>query len=460
MGLAAAIALHRALPRSNVVIVPTPASPAALADRATTFLPSSNAFHDRYGIGEAGLAVQAGASHRLAVMLAEWTGAKSRTLVGYGAAPADGLDPIVVPTVTATLAAAERFSHPVDEPASPLADIDYALRISPQAYRRHLSALAARLGITRRDAELATAVPDSTGAIAQLKLADGEMIAADLYVDCSGPEALVASALSSDRAHDWAHTLPCDRLLLPEQPLQPQISAVDHLIATRFGWRSMVHGRDANHIAFAASSSVGSLDEQAMAAGFEPAAVIALSPGRRSQLWQGNVICFGDAAARFEPLHWLNLSLAHAQIMLFLELLPGRDAVASERREYNRRAGAMADRARDFIALHYHSSSPAHGPFWSLAAALERPDSLELTLSEYTRRGRLPYFEEELLSRDAWKLALATVGLSPGPAARLLAMPEASRAALADQQGLRNATARQLAHPYPQWLARYLEAAR
>lgn len=455
VGLAAAIAIRRALPRSEVILAPTPRDPAALADQAATTTPGSNAFHRRLGIEEEGLVVRAGASHRLATAFAGWTGGDGLAIHAYGAAAPDGVDGTAVP---AALAREERFAHPSDDPASPLSDIDYGLRFSTPAYRRHLAALAARVGVLVRDAELAAAVPDQAGGIAQVRLADGESIAADLFVDCSGPRAAIASALPCQQTESWAQILPGDRLLLPAQPLPPALTPLDQVTATAFGWRTAVHGRDGRHIGFVASSSAGSAEEQAIAAGFEPRAVVAVEQGRRAQIWQGNVVCFGDAAAQFEPLHWLNLGLAHAQIELFLELLPGREPEPLERAEFNRRAGGMIDRVRDFIALHYCAPRAPKGAFWSLAAGLDRPDSLQLTLAEFVRRGRLPFFEDDLLPRDAWKFAMATIGVAPGPAARLLAVPPATIEALAANQRARVASAVQQTPPYPQWLNSYLKA--
>lgn len=455
-GLATAIALRRALPRCEVIVIPVPADLAALADHAVTLAPQSNAFLRRYGIGEDGLVVRAGASHRIAVELAGWCGVQSRSIHSYGAAPPEG---VAAPAVSAVLAAEGRFAHPSDDPRSPLSEIDYALRINPPAYRRHLAALAAQIGIATRRASLSAAVPDAEGRIAHLKLADGETIAADLFVDCSGPAALVAGALpgAGDGEVDWSSVLPCDRLLLPAAPRAPCLSPLDRITATEFGWRAEVHGRDGTHAVFAAHSAVGSPDQWTQAAGFEAAAMVHLRQGRRTRIWQANVVCIGDAAVRLEPLHWLNPALAHAQIALLMELLPGCVPDPLEIAEFNRRAAAMADRARDFVALHYCAPQPASGPFWAHAASLARPDSLERTLGEFARRGRLPYFEEDILPREAWIFAMAVIGQQAAPTARSLTLSGDQRLGLVKAQHARAQAALRIAPPYAEWLASYLK---
>ena len=52
LGVLAAIALRRALPRAEVVVVAIPPDPAAFAERFGTALPFTNRLHDRLGITE------------------------------------------------------------------------------------------------------------------------------------------------------------------------------------------------------------------------------------------------------------------------------------------------------------------------------------------------------------------------------------------------------------------------
>jgi tryptophan halogenase len=457
VGLCAAIALRRALPRTAVVLVPAALDDAALADCAGTTLPSSAAFHHRHGIDEAGLVQRAGASHRLAVQFTGWCGPETDSLLAYGAATPDGLGSAAGPAVAGALALLGRFSHPADDQASPLSDLDYALRFSAAAYRRHLATLASHLGVNTCEAGLAAAVPGADGTIAHLKMADGDELTADLYVDCTGPRARLASALPGHRRESWAGQLPCDRLLIAAPPQSPRLTPLDRLAATPLGWRSAVHGRDGTAVSFACNAAIGSAEAIAAAAGFEPRTAIAINPGRLSRIWHGNVVSFGDAAAQFEPLQWTNLALAHAQILLFLELLPGRIINPLEQAEFNRRAGLMADRLRDFIALHYRAPHAATGPFWKSAARLNQSDELRLTVAEYTRRGRVPFIEEDPLPRDTWISALGAVGIEPGMPARWLATPAAERSRLAEAHRQRVAAAVSHAPAYPKWLSTYLE---
>ena len=86
LGVLAAIALRRALPHSEVLVVGGALDPAALADHAPTALPFTNRLHDRLGIEEERLVREAGASHRLVVRYRGWGGEGHEGAAPYGAA--------------------------------------------------------------------------------------------------------------------------------------------------------------------------------------------------------------------------------------------------------------------------------------------------------------------------------------------------------------------------------------
>ena len=86
LGVLAAIALKRAYPACEVVVIGAPPDPAAMADRMPTALPFTNKLHDRLGIDEERLVREAGASHRLIVRYRGWGGPEQEGTAPYGAA--------------------------------------------------------------------------------------------------------------------------------------------------------------------------------------------------------------------------------------------------------------------------------------------------------------------------------------------------------------------------------------
>lgn len=465
LGVLAALALRQALPASEVLVIGTPPDPAALADRATTALPFTNRLHDRLGLAEERLVRETGASHRLAVRYRGWGGEGQQGIVAYGAV----LDPSLrtrfaqewgggprnastgtPPGSLGELLAAEgRFCPPSGEPDSPLADLDYALRWNGPAYRDLVVGEAHRAGVRHLKGPITAIEPDGEGGIAALGVAGAAPIPADLYVDCTGPGATLLSQLPEAERQQWGRLLPI-RGLLVGRTGDPVVSLSDRIDLVGRGWRSEQGGRDGRQTLLALAEGVA--EEEARAAlGVEPAGLIRLDPGRAAQPWLGNVVALGDAAAHFEPLAWLNLDLAHRQLALLLELLPSRRPDARERAEYNRRASLMADRALELLAAHYAAPAAA-----ARFAGLGLPQELVVALDQYTRRGRLPFFEEAPLQVQEMSALLHALGHPAGEGAfNRVADPRETEAARATFAAKASA-ALHAAPPYTDWLARVL----
>jgi tryptophan 7-halogenase len=457
VGLAAAIALRRALPHTDVSVVTCNADPAALADRAMTTMPKSNAFHERIGLDEKGLITRAGASHRLAIRFVNWASVGQSYDHNYGPFVAACPEWPDTRSVNESLCTAGRFAYPSDDATSPLSDVDYALRYHLPSYHNRLQSLSRHLGVRHYDASFMRSNSDGNSGISYIILTSNEKISGNIFIDCTGPQALLINACRSSHFESWGNMLPCNRMVTAATPGPPALSLCDSVEARNMGWRSKISGRDATYHSFCYNADIADTIDLGEELGCEPGESIAFHPGRLTDSWVGNVVAFGDAAAVFEPLHWCNLTLAHEQILLFLEMVPGGEISPLERVEYNRRSGQMADRVRDYVALHYCGAHNKNEAFWRYTAYLDRSPGLNRTLYEYRKRERLPYFEEEILGRDAWLSAMMCCNITPGTSALAMANMRDNKSHHNKVQQQRSAHAIHLAKPYPDWLKSVLE---
>ena len=465
VGALAAIALRRALPQTEVVVVGTPPDPAAFADRAPTALPFSNRLHDRLGVSEERLVREAGATHRLVVRYRGWGDAGQEGVAPYGGAieprlktrfardwgggPRNASTVAPPGSLGEVLAAEGRFQPPAPESGSPLAELDYALRWNPAAYRDMLVGEAARLGVLYVEGAVTAIAPRLGGGIDGIMVGGaGDPLEADLYLDCTGPQAALLARLPEMRWHSWQPYLPI-RAVQYGRPGAPAIGLEDRVTLTPVGWFSQLAGRDGLHTVLAMVE--GTSEQAARAAlGTEFADLVALDPGRMERAWIGNVVALGDAAATFEPLSWLNLDLAHRQLALLLELLPGREPDLRESVEFNRRAAIMADRARDFLGAHYAAPGAAHlGP-------LERSPELALALDQFHRRGRLPFLEEMPLAVQEISALLEALGHPPGESVLARAADPREAEAARREFATRANAALNAVPPYGAWLRQVL----
>jgi tryptophan halogenase len=263
--------------------------------------------------------------------------------------------------------------------------------------------------VDRTEGEFGQVERRGDGGIAALLLKDGRRIEADLFLDCAGPSAPLLTAVG-DSFEDWSAWLPADRLLLGElKGRRP--SPVDGVEALDDGWRWTAPLAGKALVGFAYASAI--TDEQQARRVLEAGEMATIRTGRQRAPWVHNVLALGDAAVAVDPLEGVNLHLAQSAILRALELLPGRDCHPVELAEYNRRTDWATSRVRDFLALHYLRSGRREGCFWAELADRPPPETLALTLEQWERRGRLPFFEEESFDSDSWTAVLFGLGIMP-----------------------------------------------
>ncbi|WP_288935781.1 tryptophan 7-halogenase [uncultured Sphingomonas sp.] len=457
--LCAAIAFARALPDAAIALFATPPDPAALADRLPAVDPRAMALLARLGIGEAALVRAGAATHRVgqrftrdgaAFAIGEGDGI---TMLAGAALHqlwrAHGEGPFATLVPGAALAAAERFVHPADTDPL-LSRIDYALRLDAARAAVGLTAAASAAGVRIVPARTVAAVSPS------LIHVDGAPIEADLFIDASGPAALLAA---QDAAWiDWSATLPADRLLLGSAPAAP--SPTESYDSTGDGWtaRWPLAARTITGFAYAEAVTPHVRARRLFKGEAER---IVVAPRRQVAPFAGKVLALGDAAAALGPFGWLGLPLALAQLEIALELMPARGDGPQLAAEYNRRAGLAADHMHAYAAAWYLAGPGRAGPFWHPLRCRAGPPELDRALEQFARRGTLPPVEEAMIPRSAWQQMLIGLGIRPERVDPIAAsVPHAS--AVAALTHLRRAVEALPARlpPYPHYLDRMMQAAR
>jgi tryptophan halogenase len=411
VGLSAAIVFARALSGTSVTVIETRPDPAAVADLIPTTWPAVTRFHAALGLDEQELVAARIATHHLGTIFDDWSPNGQQWVHAFGnygkpvgVIPFDHVwwraheEGNALPydrySIGAALARAGKFVHPGSDPNSIGSRYQYGLRLDPAAYRDRLRVKAAACGVAFSRSNI-DGIDRSGHGIRALMLADGTRIEADLFVDCTGPSAGLIGAVD-DSFEDWSAWMPFDRLLLDirESPEIPPTG--DRVRATDDGWSVEWPLR-------------GQTVRAKLRIGGEG---IALLRGRRVRPWAGNVLALGDAATALDPVLGMSLELAQQAILLAVELMPGREFNPLETKEYNRRAEQLTSRVRDFVALHYLRSGRTTG-VWRDFISRDPPQSLVRTLDQFRYRGRLPFYEEERVTRDSWTSALIGMGLLP-----------------------------------------------
>lgn len=437
----AAAAIRRRLPSIDVVIVPTPVSPEALAERIISTTPSIRGFHHDIGLRDADTIAAAASGIRVATLYEGWAEGQPSYVHAYGTygAPVGGVafhQLWLRERVSGSLPPFDHFSPAAEIarsgvcPDSGSTPIQFGLQLTLERYSALIRDYALHLGVRQHRSSFANlTLRSSDGFIDTLVCEGGGDVSADLFVDCTGPEALLHSRLDSAFV-DWSNWLICDRVALRNGPPDSTFISMDHVTALPFGWGWTASSPQVSSHGLSYSSNHGRTEDIDTPLGESAPESIVLRQGRKPEFWVRNCVAIGDAAVCVEPLEWTNLHLAHSQIDRMIDMMPGRDCASVELAEFNRQCAAEADRVRDFICMHYICSRRAE-PFWKDAAGVTPPDSLAHTLALFVERGRLPFYEEETFSKDSWLAVLLGQGFEPdhvNPLTDIVSSTEAMRA--------------------------------
>ncbi len=388
---------------------------------AETSLPTLRRFHQLIGLDEAALVCGGGASFGLGVVLTGWHQPGQSYIQPFGEVGA-GLGPVAFHqlagrlraagrqvrladySLAALLAQTGRFVPPSNDGRSVLSSYDYALHLDLPAYVTALRTRAERLGARRVRGTL-TDVESREGRIAALRLAGGDRIEGDLFLDCAGASGRLIERVASAEPVDWSEWLPCDRVIVAERGDRPDPHLYAQSEARSAGWRRIVPlpGRVLDSEVFCS----------AFAGDDASGAAVAFASGRRREVWVRNCVALGGAAGLLEPVEPSALHLVGQAVAHLVALFPEGPDAPAEAAEYNRLACTEWDRARDFVILHHHANARTGEPFWDRARAMSLPDSLAYKIELYRSRGRLALYDEEVFEEAHWIMAFDEQGMRP-----------------------------------------------
>jgi tryptophan 7-halogenase len=317
--------------------------------------------------------------------------------------------PLSAYSMSATAAYEHRFAHPAQDPVSPLSQIAYAYHFDATAYGRFLRRYAERLGVERIEGKIVGADQDAaTGFVTAVNLDDDRRVRGDLFIDCSGFRSLLLGQKLGVEFEDWSHWLPCDRAIAvptePDETLFPYTRA----IAQDCGWQWRIplqHRTGNGHVYSSAHISTEDAEKVLIdSVGSKTIASpnrLSFKAGRRSKMWEANVIAIGLSGGFLEPLESTSIHLIQHGIQKLLSLFPGRGISPVERDEYNRHMVALYEPIRDFIILHFKATRRT-GPFWDDVREMAVPDSLAYKIELFREHGRVFRYNEELFDVPSW----------------------------------------------------------
>lgn len=308
----------------------------------------------------------------------------------------------------------------LDGEAGTRAGVRHALHFDAALVARYLRAYAMALGVRRVERTVLGVVRRDDGALDSVRLEGDEHLHGDLFLDCSGFQALLAEQTLATGWVDWSHLLPCDSAIVAPSAAAPNPAPFTRAIAQSAGWRWRIplqHRTGEGYVY--CSGAISHDDARAEFLGspsIEPSSeprLLRFSTGRRRKLWNRNCVAIGLSSGFLEPLESTSIHLATSGAFALLEHFPDLDFDPRNIESYNERLIDELERARDFILLHYCLNRRIGFDFWRQMQEVPLPATLEDRIETYRATGRVRSRPGELFSDLSWFYVLDGMGVRP-----------------------------------------------
>lgn len=299
--------------------------------------------------------------------------------------------------------------------------LNYAYHLDATAYGQYLRRLAETHGTRRIEGQIAhVSLSESTGFIDYLQLKDGQQIAGDLFIDCTGFRALLIEDALQTGFEDWSHWLPCNRAWAVQTELTGEPVPYTRAIAHDSGWRWRIplQHRVGNGLVYCNDYLDDDAARERLLRLIDGPPIIEPRPirfttGQRKQYWNKNCIALGLSSGFIEPLESTSIHFIQNGIMWLLLMFPDRVMSPASVNEYNSKLHAEAERIRDFILLHYHANQRIGEPFWDRCRDMPIPDSLSQRLALFKDAGRVFKPQDDVFSENSWVQVMMGQGIVP-----------------------------------------------
>jgi tryptophan halogenase len=308
-----------------------------------------------------------------------------------------------------------------DRSDSPLADIAYAFHFDAGLYAKYLRGRAEARGVVRTEGKIVDTVQRAdNGHIEAVVMENGQRIAGDLFIDCSGMVGLLIEKTLKTGYEDWSHWLPCDRAIAvpckSAGPLLPYTRSTAH--AAGWQWRIPLQHRTGNgHVycskfmeaADAEAILMNNLDGEALAAPRH----LKFQTGKRKLAWNKNVVAIGLACGFMEPLESTSIHMVQTAITRLLMLFPHQGFDQADIDTFNAQTSREYEAIRDFLILHYKANARTGSEFWTYCQNMDVPASLQKKMDLFLSNGRIFRDNEELFAETSWLQVMHGQGMKP-----------------------------------------------
>jgi tryptophan halogenase len=276
-------------------------------------------------------------------------------------------------------------------------------------------------GVTRTEGKITTVQQHGeSGFVESVTLESGQVIAGDLFIDCSGFRGLLTEQTLKSGYDDWGAYLPCDRAIA--RACRKVGDPIPYTRATAktagWQWRIPLQSRTGNGHVYCSEyisdeAALASLNADLDGEPISEPNFLRFRAGIRRKPWNKNVIALGLASGFLEPLESTSIHLIQSAIARLMTNFPDKTFNQPDIDYYNRRTLLEFEQVRDFIILHYHATERDDSPFWNYCRTMQIPQSLAERIAIYRENARLYRHDNELFSETSWFAVMHGQNISP-----------------------------------------------
>lgn len=298
--------------------------------------------------------------------------------------------------------------------------IAHGLHFNSDEFARFLLGYLQHLGVKRTSELLAHVAMTDDGSIAYLQTVSGAKYHADLYIDCTGTQALLHGCAMGVEYLDWSSLLKMDSSFIAFRDAENMVNAglLTRIQKAKTGVARSIPLRNMTVVEFFYSSQLTSAESakaefaELMSAGKEKLSpCIQFKPGRRVSFWKKNCVAMGDAGANLGLGIYSSMFTTLAAAIRLLDYFPSKTIAQPLIDEYNRTTINEMECLRDYHALHYFlldESDPL-----KLRDIEKLLPSLAAKLQVFSVSGRLPWLDDEVAAKMQWESLLIGLGHWP-----------------------------------------------
>lgn len=298
--------------------------------------------------------------------------------------------------------------------------INYAYHLDATRYAQYLRQFSEKLGVKRIEGKIQQVQQHPDGDIKALQLESGEVVAGDLFIDCTGFTGLLIDKTLKTPYEDWSHWLPCNSAIAVQtesvEPARPYVTCTAHKAGWQ--WHIPLQHRVGNGNVFcnqfmSDDQAIQHLLDNVQGKVLTEPRVIKYKTGRRKVFWNKNCVALGLSSGFVEPLESTSIYMFMIGIVRLMKLFPFHGVTQSLIDEYNSQSIAELENIRDFIILHYHVTDREDSEFWHYCKYMNVPDSLAHRLALFRENAFAYQGNQELFRRDSWLHVMFGQGIMP-----------------------------------------------